>query len=169
VVQAIETAHSQGIQTFIIGSPGSEESINGTDARVAWLSKAARVGGTDTPGCSDAGPNFCHIDLTQSQDFASALESSLGKIAGAVVQCTYPLPVPPSGQTLDPNAINVVYTAGGGAQTLVGRSSDANCSEGWTLQGDEVELCSKTCDDVKADAQARLELLFGCSSVPVVR
>ena len=169
VVQAIQTAHDHGIQTFIIGSPGSEESINGTDARVAWLSKAARAGGTDNPGCSDAGPNFCHIDLTQSQDFAAALQASLAKIAGQVVQCSYPLPTAPSGQTLDLNAINVVYTSGSGNQSLVARSTDPNCTDGWKLSGSEVELCSNTCNAVKADSAAKLELLFGCNSVTAVK
>src|SRR5262249_10562820 len=149
VVQAIQMAHDQGIQTFIIGSPGSEESINGTDARVAWLSKAARAGGTDTPGCPDAGPNFCHIDLTQNAAYASSLQTSLAKIAGAVVQCSYPLPSPPNGKSLDLSAVNVIYTAGNGAQTLIGRSSDANCTDGWTLNGSQVDLCSNTCKDVK--------------------
>jgi hypothetical protein len=169
IVQAIQTAHDQGIQTFVIGSPGSEESIGGTDARVAWLSKAARAGGTDTPGCSDSGPNFCHIDLTQSSDFAAALEQSLASIAGAVVQCSYELPTPSNGQTLDLNAINVVYTAGDGTQTLIGRSSDPSCTEGWKLNGKQVELCGDTCNRVKADSKAGLELLFGCTSVPQVK
>ncbi|HET9959558.1 MAG TPA: vWA domain-containing protein [Polyangiaceae bacterium] len=169
IVQAIQLAHDHGIQTFIIGSPGSEESINGTDARVAWLSKAARAGGTDTAGCSDAGPNFCHIDLTQSQDFAAALEGSLAKIAGQVVQCSYPLPSAPSGKTLDLNAINVVYTSGNGSQSLLSRSADANCTEGWKLTGSQVDLCSNTCNTVKADSAAKLELLFGCNSVTAVK
>ncbi|MGC4093643.1 MAG: vWA domain-containing protein [Polyangiaceae bacterium] len=169
IVAAIQTAHDQNVQTFVIGSPGSEESINGTDARVAWLSKAARAGGTDTPGCSDTGPNFCHIDLTQSTDFASALSQSLAKIAGAVVQCSYPLPQPGSGQTLDLSAINVVYTAGSGTQTLLARSNEATCSDGWHLVGSQVELCDNTCSQVKADSKAGLELMFGCSSVTQVK
>ncbi|MGC4087507.1 MAG: vWA domain-containing protein [Polyangiaceae bacterium] len=169
IVQAIQMAHDQGIQTFVIGSPGSEESINGTDARVAWLSKAARAGGTDTPGCSDMGPNFCHIDLTQSTDFAAALEQSLTQIAGTVVQCSYALPTPASGQTLDLNAINVVYTAGDGSQTLIGKSTDPNCTEGWKLSGNQVELCSNTCSRIKADSRAGLQVLFGCTSVPQVK
>jgi hypothetical protein len=169
IVAAIQTAHDAGVQTFIIGSPGSEESINGTDARVAWLSKAARAGGTDTPGCSDTGPNFCHIDLTQSPDFAAALEESLGKIAGVAVQCSYELPTPPTGQSLDLNAINVVYSSAGGQQTLLGRSDDQSCTDGWKLNGNFVELCSNTCTQVKADSSAGLELLFGCASVTAVR
>jgi hypothetical protein len=169
IVAAIQAAHGQGIQTFVIGSPGSEESINGTDARVAWLSKAARAGGTATAGCSDSGPNFCHIDLTQSSNFAAALEQSLAKIAGVAVQCSYELPSPSNGQVLDTNAINVIYSAGSGAQTVIGRSGDANCTDGWKLNGNQVELCSNTCSQVKADSGAGIELLFGCLSVVPVK
>ncbi|MFZ5891154.1 MAG: vWA domain-containing protein [Myxococcota bacterium] len=170
IVDAIQIAFDAGIQTFVIGSPGSEESIGGQDARVAWLSKAARAGGTANAGCSDTGPNFCHIDLTQSSDFAAALKQSLSRIAGAVVQCSYELPAPGQGQMLDLNAINVVFTSGTGEQTLIGRSSDPACAQGWYLKDNSmVELCSETCTQVKADSKAGLELLFGCTSVPNVK
>lgn len=169
IVQAIQKAHDAGIQTFVIGSPGSEESIDGEDARTAWLSKAARAGGTATAGCSDQGPNFCHIDLTQSSDFGAALAESLNKIAGVAVQCSYELPTPAGGKTLDLNAINVVYTAGNGTKTLVARSSDQGCTDGWKLNGSNVELCSNTCTQVKADSGAALRLFFGCASVTVVK
>ncbi len=171
IVTAIQTAHDQGgVDTFVIGSPGSDESINGTDARVAWLSAAARAGGTANPGCSDAGPNFCHVDLTTSSDFAAALLKSLNDIAGKVaVQCTYDLPKPPMGQTLDTGNINVIYTAGDGTQTLLGRSSDPACTDGWQLVGTQVQLCANTCSQVKADTKAGLQLLFGCGSVAQVK
>lgn len=152
----------------MLGSPGSEEAIGGGDAR-PWLSAAARVGGTAAAGCSDTGPNFCHMDLTQAPDFAAALAQSLGSIAGAVVSCDYELPTPPGGQTLDLNTINVIYTAASGTQQLVGRSMDPACSDGWTLSGNRVVLCSNTCAQVKADDKASLLLLFGCASVPSVR
>ncbi|HET9932584.1 MAG TPA: vWA domain-containing protein [Polyangiaceae bacterium] len=169
IVEAIKVAHDAKIQTFVIGSPGSEESIDGEDARVAWLSKAARAGGTDKPGCSDSGPNFCHIDLTQSADFGAALADSLAKIAGAAVQCSYELPSPGAGKTLDLNAINVVLTGSNGSKTLIARSEDPNCSEGWKLNGNLVELCSNTCTQAKADTGASLKLMFGCASVTVVK
>jgi hypothetical protein len=170
IVAEIQAAHDQlGIQTFVIGSPGSEESINGTDARVAWLSAAARAGGTARAGCSDTGPNFCHIDLTQSSDFAAALQSSLDQIAGAVVQCVYEVPAPPANQSIDLSAINVVYTDGAGSQTLIGRSSAPDCTDGWQLVGNQVQLCSNTCNQVKSDPGAAIELMFGCATVPLVK
>lgn len=169
IVEAIKTAHAANIQTFVIGSPGSEQSIDGQDARVAWLSRAATEGGTAKPGCSDSGPNFCHIDLTQSSDFGAALAESLSKIAGAAVQCSYELPTPEAGKTLDLNAINVVLTGSNGTKTLIARSEDPACSEGWKLNGNLVELCSNTCTQAKADTGASLKLLFGCASVTVVK
>ncbi len=169
IVEAIKTAHAANIQTFVIGSPGSEESIDGEDARVAWLSRAATEGGTAKPGCSDSGPNFCHIDLTQSSDFGAALADSLAKIAGAAVQCSYELPTPEAGKTLDLNAINVVLTGSNGTKTLIARNADPACTEGWKLNGNLVELCSNTCTQAKADTGASLKLLFGCQSVTVVK
>ncbi len=87
---------------------------------------------------------------------------------GAVcsVQCQYTVPAPPPDQQIDPNAVNVVYTTGSGEQYLVLRSSADPCAEGWNYSADQtqIRLCDDTCALVKADAGARLNLLFGCAT-----
>ena len=166
IVDEIGAAHGQGIRTFVIGSPGSEQNVStGADAR-PWLSRAANAGNTATPGCSDTGPNFCHMDMTQAPDFAAALRSGLAQIAGTLVSCTYDLPQPPAGQQLDLSKVNVINTPGGGPPTILPRSDDPNCTEGWYLDSNNrVVLCSETCAQVQADPQVGLEVLYGCKSV----
>jgi hypothetical protein len=165
VQDAIGAASAAGTRTFIIGSPGSEETNNGSDAR-PWLSRAAQLGGTALPGCANTGPDYCHFDMVSEPDFAAGLTTALRTIAGQITQCEYTLPQPPSGQTLSPDEVNVVYTQGDSTQLLVLRSSDADCEEGWTYSADglEVVLCSQTCHQVQNDPGARLELMFGCAS-----
>lgn len=170
IIDQIAAAASQGIRTFVIGSPGSEETVDvGDDAR-PWLSRAAEAGGTATDGCSHDGPNYCHFDMVDEPNFGEGLRAALGAIAGQIVQCDYVLPEPPGDQQLDPEKVNVILTEGDGSQQLILRSDASACEEGWYYSddGEQVLLCEGTCSRVKADAQAGLELLFGCGEGEVV-
>lgn len=152
------------IRTFLIGSPGSEDNGAGGDMR-PWLSNAAVLGGTATPGCSAEGPNYCHVDLVEVSDFATALRARLGDIAGQIVSCSFELPPPPAGETIDTSQINVIYSPGsGGEALLVGQNTDSNCTHGWHLTGTSLQLCGLTCERVRRDSGAKLELLLGCET-----
>jgi hypothetical protein len=166
IVAEIEAARQEGIRTFVIGSPGSEENVStGADAR-PWLSEAARAGDTAADSCNDTGPTFCHFDMTQEDDFGAALRAGLAKISGSIVSCLYDLPVAPMGQTLVEGNVNVVHTPGGGDPALIPYESPSTCNDGWTYSDDrqQVILCEAACNRVQADAQSRLELLFGCET-----
>lgn len=171
IIDEVAMAKTMGIRTFIIGSPGSEKSDgnNSMDMR-PWLSKAAEAGGTAIAGCSDAGPNFCHLDMTQAPDFSKALNDGLAAIAGQVVDsCTFTIPAPPSGQTIDPDKTNLIITASDGTSKLVLPDNMGACTEGWQFDGtDKVVLCSQTCSEVKGDSGAHVQLVFGCSTDQVV-
>lgn len=159
IVQEVRAAADKYAKTFLIGSPGSESNRS-------WMSEAARIGGTAKPNCSDDGPNYCHMDLTTSPDFAQALREGLADVAGQIVSCTYQIPPPPSGQSIDVNKINVIYTPRGSEEPkLVGRSVGAECKSGWQLKGNEVTICPETCATIQEDAGATLELLFGCAAI----
>jgi hypothetical protein len=156
----------QGLKTFVIGSPGSEDaSETGQDFRPS-LSQAAVVGGTAKSGCANSGPNYCHFDMTQAPNFSEALRAALTDIAGQVVKCQYSIPMAPAGQRIDLNAVNVVYANGSGEQFLILRNSTNPCQEGWNYSPDntQIQLCSNTCDQIKADSTASLEVMFGCAT-----
>lgn len=167
IIDDIRVAREEGVRTFIIGSPGSE-SVNGVDVR-SWLAEAAVRGGTARSGCSLYGPDYCHIDLSQNPDFAGALNEAFARILGQIVSCSFELPTPPPGEVLNTDQINVIYSTGpGGTETLIGRNEDPNCVEGWQLDDqNRLTLCSTTCDLVKSNPLARIELLFGCDAVDV--
>jgi hypothetical protein len=156
-----------GIKTFVIGSPGSE------DAR-GDLSKMATAGGTATPGCSDAGPNYCHLDMTTAKDFAAALSNGLAAIAGQISTCEYAVPPPPNGKTINPNQVNVLYTKGDGTEASIGQDATGQCTSGWVYDNAQnpkkITLCGADCEAVKADQGAKIDLIFGCDTevaVPV--
>jgi hypothetical protein len=156
-----------GVKTFVIGSPGSE------DAR-ADLSKMATAGGTATPGCSDSGPNYCHLDMTTAKDFASALAAGLADIAGKIGSCEYAVPPAPKGKDLDPSLVNVLYTHSDGKQSSIPQDATGMCKSGWQYDNPtkptKITLCGTDCDAIKADAGAKIDVIFGCvtqTNVPV--
>jgi Mg-chelatase subunit ChlD len=152
-----------GIRTFAVGVPGSEP------ARVV-LSELAVNGGTAADGC-DAAQGDCHFDMTTTDDLAKSLSEALAKIAGRAVACELPLPKPESG-TLDVDAVNVVYTPGSGAADakIIARDTRLPCdagADGWQYTEDnaKIRLCGASCDSVRDDMGARVDVVLGCPAV----
>lgn len=167
IIDEIAGANDQGIRTFLIGSPGSEESAEETGGDMRpWLSRAAVEGGTAADGCEVDGPNFCHMDMTQEPDFGAALRAGLAAIAGQVVDsCTFAVPEPPNNETIDRSLTNLVVTWDDGSASLYLPDNVGDCNTGWTFNDEgQVELCPSTCDEVKLDAGATVQLTFGCGT-----
>jgi hypothetical protein len=169
IIDEVTTTRATGIQTFVIGSPGSEQVGVPVfaDART-WLSMAASQGGTAQPGCSDTGPAFCHFDMTLQPDFAQALRRALDRIVGTIASCNYELPSP-TGTALDRTRVNVIVTLPGGPSRLIPHAPDDNCvvgATGWrfSVDGSGLQLCSATCTELQATTNPTLEVLFGCAT-----
>lgn len=154
-------ALSDGIRTFVIGSPGSEDTRD-------VLSRLARVGGTAEAGCSDDDPTYCHFDMTTEPDLAGGLARALDQIAVDLRSCEYAIPAPPRGQTLDAERVNVLYTPNGGTTETIARDPSATeCNQGWqyTADGRNITLCGDACAAVRANPSSTIEVLFGCQTI----
>jgi len=165
IVDAIKSARDEGIATFIIGLPGSAEDAMGNNLR-PWLSDAAKAGGTESPSCSSSGPNYCHMDMSDSTDMSVELKVGLAQIAGRVIDgCTFELPEPPEGEIIDPNKSHLMVTRGDGTTVLLRADKEGECDEGWqfSTEGDAV-LCPDRCKVFKLDPKAVLQISFGCNS-----
>ena len=163
LVMESSTAMASGIRTFVIGSPGSE------GAR-ASLSQMASQGGTPRAGCSDAGPEYCHFDMTTEPDFGAALNAALGEvIADIPLTCEFAIPPPPAGMELDLNKVNVTYNNGDGTTIDLGRDT-ACMADGWNYNDNQTQivLCGSLCDQVKMDGNASITIVLGCGTRPVV-
>jgi hypothetical protein len=162
IVQAVADAAKDGIKTFVIGSPGSET------ARES-LSKMATQGGTPLSGCSDAGPNYCHFDMTTATDLSSALNAAFKAITGQVVStCTYNIPPPSGGKELDLRLVDVSFTNGMGQTMRVAKdSSDDMCNRGWNFSADkkQIVLCPDMCEAIKSDNGAKVNVVFACTPI----
>jgi hypothetical protein len=165
LIQAVADANTmRGIKTFVIGSPGSEPAL-------ASLSAMATQGGTAKVGCSDAGPNYCHFDMTTAPDLAAALNEAFKAITGSVITCNYTIPPPMSGKMVDPNLVNVNFTSSSGTVTQIGKDPDpagAACNHGWQYAANNTQiiLCPDTCDLVKQDPNAKVNVVLGCTTKP---
>lgn len=170
IIEEIESASEQGIQTFLIGSPGSEESSQGGDDMRPWLSRAAVVGGTAADNCEEQGPAFCHMDMTEEPDFAQALADGLASIVGQIIDsCTFVIPPSPDGEMIDPSLTNLVINWSNGDASLILPDDGGDCGEGWQFStAEQVTLCGDTCEAVKADAGATVQLTFGCRSEDII-
>lgn len=168
IIDAIAVAHDDGVRTFVIGSPGSEENADtGDDAR-PWLSRAAIEGGTAASGCDENGPNFCHFDMSEETDFSTALRSALASIIGQITSCTIPVPEAPEDKMLDPAAVNVILTPFDEPAEVIGRTSESDCQDGWSYEdgsSSAITLCENTCLRLRENSRSGIELLFGCATV----
>jgi len=166
IVEAIAQAYADdGTKTFVIGAPGSQDGVDGADAR-PWLSAAARAGQTAAADCSDSGPNFCHMDMTESQDFAASLRAGLGTVTSQLGDCTYAQPVPAAGQVIDADSMVVILTIGN-QSVLVMPDNTGDCTEGWQLIEGKIRLCSATCEQAKADPTTVVEVVAGCDQASI--
>ncbi len=165
IIEAIAAAQKAGISTFVIGSPGSEENAQtGGDAR-PWLSKAARAGGTAAESCSDEGPNYCHVDMTEEPDFGDSLEHALSRVLRHTGTCEFGAPASAERKQVDADLLNAIFLPGFGAAEVLPKQEEASCEVGWFQGETSLRLCSETCSRLRGDERARIELLFGCTPV----
>ena len=97
---------------------------------------------------------------------------------GAELDCSWEIPPPPAGQTFSPDKVNVRWTSGQGVETelkkVAGAADCAGAPEGgWYYDDDSnptrVLVCGQNCTEMKADLNARVDILFGCQTEQAVK
>lgn len=178
---------SKPVNTFIVGVPGSDSNgeMQGAYATPMYnmrlaLSTYAVSGSPDTvdPACdknavfTKNGPppvKACHIDLSSGGNFnPDALANAIAAIRGKALGCIYTLPDPPPGKAIDLGLVNVVVTVGGVKATIPKRAAPADtCTNDgcWDYTGTQVELLGKTCADVSAATDAKVDITVGCATI----
>jgi len=92
-----------------------------------------------------------------------------GVVSGTTVPCSYVIPPPPTGKTIDPKKVNVSFTpAGGQATTIPKVMGQADCAtkSGWYYDNETnpttITFCASTCSSL---GQGSVKILFGCTTV----
>lgn len=165
VTQALEYFD---VRTYVIGAPGSADSR-------ALLSEIAQRGGTaSASGCQHGGdvPSMgdCHIDLTESTDFAGDLLAVFSAIAqDTQASCDFDVP---EDAFVDPGKVNVVFTSGD-AQEETFLMDDRDCeteADGWQYTSEEKEkivLCGTACQRVRSEPQGSVRVVFRCRDTEI--
>ncbi len=171
LVRFVEEAREfYGIRTYAIGAPGSEASRS-------LLSELAVIGGTRrSTDCSldpDDASESCHIDLTESQSFASDLGSEFKGITEDTARtCEFDVP---QNAFVDRSKVNVEFTSRGNQKELIVQDpledGKAQCedAQGWQFSpgGSQIVLCGEVCDAVLSDPDASVRVVFGCRETVV--
>ena len=122
---------------------------------VAGLNQVAAAGGTNSAFIVDGGNSAAFLAAMQQIQL-----QSLG--------CEFLLPDLPAGEMLDPTKVNVIFTPGGSSSGVLNNVGDANgCNgAGWYYDNAQVPtkilLCPDTCNVIKTDFDAKLEIQLGC-------
>ena len=122
-----------------------------TGAGEGFQELSITTGGLRFPICQ-----FAHFDSV-FQALATAV------ITGAAVPCTFELPAPPPGETLDLSSIELTYTSGTNVETLVQVADATQCTDGaFYVEGSQIHLCPQSCTRISADAEAQIDIRFDC-------
>jgi uncharacterized protein YegL len=148
---AASARNYNGVLTYVIGVAGSV---------ISSLDKIAAAGGT-----------IKSYDITQDINLFTA---KIAEIRNSALGCDYAIPPSPTGMQIDPNDVNFTYTPKGiGNPKLLPRADDlADCNgqPGWYYDNNntptKIVLCPASCTTVSADHTAKVDVLFGCKSVP---
>ena len=138
-----------GVRTFVIGAEGSV---------IANLNKIAVGGGTTAA-----------YDITND---ITEFSVKIKEIRSQALACEFDIPPPPDGKAFDPGKVNFNYTPKGvGMPLTLLRADDlADCGgkPGWYYDSNftptKVILCPASCSTVDADLNAKVDVLFGCTS-----
>jgi hypothetical protein len=144
VLTPVAAMHARGVQTYVIGLPGS----GGSSENPALLTMMAQMGGT--------GDYVAPVDAT-------ALTAEFEKIASAAVaDCAFALDPPPP----DVDDVHLVVTPAGtgGMPEEVAMGAD-----GWALSADgtSATLEGVTCDAAKAGDYESIQFIYGCPEAVV--
>lgn len=146
-----------GVLTYVVGLTGSSE---------AGLNQIARSGGTDMA-----------YFVSDGNGATDQLLQTLIAIKGMALTCDLDVPTnDEAGMEINPHLINVNYASGMNPATELGYvDSLAACGSEPAWYYDDpnnpmvIHLCPSTCETVKADTMASLQILAGCTPHIVTR
>lgn len=149
-----------GVRTYVVGIDGEAASSDPATDLAVNLSAVALAGGTSRyAGCEAT--NDCAY-LVNTDNFEQALSEALADIALEATSCSIALPEVEGGLP-DYDAVNITIESGGQNVTI---PRDQSHGDGWDyLPGNQqVQLYGSACDLLKSDADAKIDVVVGCTT-----
>lgn len=144
------------VSTFVIG-------INNQGVDTAGLDQVAAAGGTNKALIVDP--------ANAGAEFLKAIQ----EIQGQALGCSFKVPTPPAGQTLELGKVNVFYTPqGSSTPTIIYKVKDAaSCDPtlgGWYYNDannpTEIVLCPASCSAI-GGSKGAIKIELGCTTVQI--
>jgi hypothetical protein len=132
--------------------PSGSKCSTGQNSGISYQNLAILTGGLRFPVCAPDNYNVIFKRVAE------------GIVAGAQVACEFAIPKPPAG-TNPGNKVIVNYTpgSGGAVQSFESITDKTKCGPGkFYVESEKVYFCSETCNAVKADPAAKVEVIFTC-------
>jgi hypothetical protein len=173
LAQIAADAFAADVLTYAVGLLGSDFTL---------LNDIAMSGGA--MDC-DPGANFaCDITassdllvdaLNQIRDTVTTIETHIETVTTIVetpLECEWQIPPSPAGSSFDREKVNVQLSSAAGEVTLGKVASEAECAQnGWRYDDPSaptrIVACEQTCDLIQSTAQAKVDILLGCRTVPL--
>jgi hypothetical protein len=113
------------------------------------------------------------VNISDPSKVSGQIRDGLNDIRKREASCDFAMPAPPAGETLDPYAVNVVLSKTDGSQAVLGYSKECTDAGGWRYDDvknpTRIMLCGGSCNDVKAEADGKVSIAFGCKTKVSVR
>lgn len=142
------------IPTYVIGVGDSLTSLN----------SIAAGGGTEKAFI---------VSLDDPAQTRKDLLDAINLIRGKSIACDLPIPAPPAGKKLDPDKVNVQFTASGQPGSSLKYGTACTGDTAWhyddAAKPTKILLCDDTCTAVKADPMGKVDVVFGCVDRQVVQ
>jgi hypothetical protein len=141
------------------GAPSIPTYVVGVGPKLESLNAVAAAGGTNAA---------IMVDVNDPAATKSAIVGALDGIRRRELACDFAVPAPPSGQELDPYAVNVALKSADGPENLLSYSKDCGAADGWHY--DDVQnpkrflLCSASCEAARAGRDGKISIAFGCKT-----
>jgi len=130
---------------------------SGVDPGTGYQALSILTGGLRFPLCEHASYDAVFQAIAQ------------GVIDGAKIECDFPVPEAPAGETIDIDSVTVQYTPGGGGnpETYKQVAGPGFCEAGaFYIENETIVLCPEACAVVQADDEAKMLVLFDCEIDP---
>jgi hypothetical protein len=170
-------AGGNGIRTFAVGLKGADFDL---------LDEIAQSGGAVDCDTSDnrfacdvsSGPSQLSMALDKIRSVVTTVKTHVTtttRVEEMPVECEWTIPAPPPGQLFDRARVNVQLSAPSLSSAIAfGQvpSSSACAERGWYYDDPSAPTrliaCPQTCAALRATAQARVDVLLGCATAPLL-
>ena len=142
---ATGTTFDPPITTYVVGLPGVDQTI---------ANQIAAAGGSDA------------AILVAATNVETQFRDALSKVRGDAIPCSYEIPDSLKDGETSVNAVNIEITQTGQEPAIL--PQDSTCvAEGWRYDDatTSIVLCPATCERLKADVTASIEVLLGCATI----